>query len=518
MAYNPYNEIKRIYNAKTAYGNAQTDEERKRQNEIAESARKTLTENGYADIAERTGASNANAEAVEKVMKKWQDYTDTVTGNYKTGVSNPAYNQKITEASNKNNAYNQTVQKDHDKINDKYYELFDYANSDVTKSDEYKSSFKNIMPSYELSAMNGRKSSLASGAATNGGNIDSFSAANALRQQASITAKGQQAAHQAGLEAYQARIQNAKSILSDLGVYNTGVYSAMSDTVTNDRAAASDIFTNEQTDKNNDVARKSEIASVTGVTPDEWAVSNNPYMNDDGTIKDEYKNIDFSVVMKNAKEAGNTEAYNAAAVARYYKIMGDYDKYGKYDDGNYAVSAQKKTEAARQFDEQIAQADRALSAELEKNRDDNQNALEQISLQNQYDTYNALGGLSSSKSSSSKSATESATENKNAIDATLSHWLYSPRADFNEEEEWKEGYSDGTHKTQYIAAEKMADPETRSSIRFVLLNNGYSDTAATNKMKEYENNIAIEIAKIEGKDYTNDYTIEKIKKRYGFGE
>lgn len=516
MAYNPYNEIKRIYNAKTAYGNAQTDEERKRQNEIAESARKTLAENGYSDIAEQTGASTANAEAVNKVMKKWQDYSDTVTGNYKTGVSNPAYNQNITASSNRNDAYNKTVQTDHDKINDKYYELFDYANNDVTKSDEYKSSFKNIMPYYELSAMNGRKSELASGASSNGGNIDSFAAANALRQQAALTAKGQQLAHQTGLEAYQARIQNAKSILSDLGVYNTGVYSAMSDTVANDRAIADDIFTNEQTARNSDVARKSEIASVTGNTPDEWVVSNNPYMNDDGTIKDEYKNLDFSAIMKNAKEAGNTAAYNAAATARYYKIMGDYGTYGKYDDGNYTVPGEKKTETARQFDEQIAQADRALNAETSMNAANNQNALEQISLQNQYDTYNALNGLSKKSSLSKNSSAKTDTENKNSIDATLSHWLYSPWADFNEEEEWEEGYSDGTHKTQYIAAEKMADPETRSAIRYTLLNNGYSDTAATKKLKEYENNIAIEIAKIEGKDYSSNYEIEKIKKRYGF--
>ena len=87
------------------------------------------------------------------------------------------------------------------------------------------------------------------------------------------------------------------------------------------------------------------------------------FLNEDGTIKDAYKNVDFSEIMKNAKASGNTSAYNAAAMARFYKIMGNYGAYGQYDDGNYTVPGLKKTEAARQFDEQIAASDRALNAE-----------------------------------------------------------------------------------------------------------------------------------------------------------
>ena len=94
----------------------------------------------------------------------------------------------------------------------------------------------------------------------------------------------------------------------------------MQNTITLQQNESQRLFDNSETAKNNDVARKSEIASVTGYAPDEWVISNNPYMNDDGTIKDEYKNVDFSAVMAQAKASGNTAAYNAAATARFIRL------------------------------------------------------------------------------------------------------------------------------------------------------------------------------------------------------
>lgn len=337
----------------------------------------------------------------------------------------------MTSAINKNNEYFDMVKSDHDKVNSKYDDIFNYANSDVTKSDEYQSAYDNIMPSYTLAAMQGRKSQTASGAASNGGNVDSFSAANALRQQAALTAKGQQLAHQAGLEAYQARIQNARNILSDLGVYNSGVYSAMSDSIGHDRTTANDIISNEETAKNNDVARKSEIASVTGYTPDEWVVSNNPYMNEDGTIKEQYKDVDFSEVMAKAKAAGNTVAYNAAATARYYKIMSNYGLYGQYDDGNYNLPTQQQTEAARRFDEQIAAADRALGVEREMGAAENQNKLDQITTAALYstDTVDNLPKVSSKSTGSQSTGGKSSTTGNTANAKTQSYDLLGDDSD-----------------------------------------------------------------------------------------
>lgn len=58
--------------------------------------------------------------------------------------------------------------------------------------------------------------------------------------------------------------------------------------------------------------------------------------------------------------------------------MSNYGLYGQYDDGNYNLPTQQQTEAARQFDEQIAAADRALGVEKEMGAAENQNKLDQI--------------------------------------------------------------------------------------------------------------------------------------------
>jgi hypothetical protein len=72
--------------------------------------------------------------------------------------------------------------------------------------------------------------------------------------------------------------------------------------------------------------------------------------------------------MENAKKAGNTAAYNAAATARFYKIMGDYGAYGQYDDGNYVIPGQQRTEAGNQFDQTMKYNYDLLEAEkAEKN-------------------------------------------------------------------------------------------------------------------------------------------------------
>ena len=300
----------------------------------------------------------------------FNDYVKRTNTTLDTGVKNQVYNVAAQGVRDKNDKLNDTIYSDHADMHSKYDKIYDYANQDVTGTDEYKSAFKNIMPSYNLAAMQGRDNAVASGGASNGGNIDSYAAANALRQQAALTAKGQALAHQAGMDAYNARIGRVQEILSNLGLYNQNTYNATEGTINNDRLLAQQIFDNEETAKNNDVARKSQIASVTGYSPDEWVVSNNPYLNDDGTIKDEYKNVDFKAVMEKAKASGNTKAYDAAAQARYYKIMGDYGLFGQYDDGDYILPGQQKAEEARQFDVQDETArllaDAANDTEIKK--------------------------------------------------------------------------------------------------------------------------------------------------------
>lgn len=369
MAYNPYSAVNAIYKLKGQWDSANSAGDKAAKNSAAAKAQeyyKQLRANGYGEVADELAASDyAKAKSVRDTWAKMgktpsNDYLyslgaskgmsaqdidklislDNQTGELSFGgkkigtpdsvVDGVSYFADTTVLDNAFNDYinrSGTVRSNQSAVNqenEKLFAKYNQAYEDLKNENPFETEVgKSILAKYDLAGLQGRDNEVASGAGSNGGNIDSFAAANALRQQSALISQG----HTAALEAHQQKLDHARALLSDMGVNI-------------DR-----VFEQEETAKNNDVARKAEIAAVTGETPDEWSVSNNPYMNDDGTIKDEYKDIDFSVVMANAKAAGNTDAYNAAAVARYYKIMGNYGAYGKYDDGNYIVPGTKKTES-----------------------------------------------------------------------------------------------------------------------------------------------------------------------------
>lgn len=382
MAYNPYSAVNAIYNLKGQWDKANNIGDDTAKNNAAIKAQqyyKQLRNNGYGDIADDLTASNyTQAKAINDKWAKTgktptRDYLyslgqsygmsksdmdkiigwDNITGEVSLGgkkigtpdavvdgvsywsdtsVLDNAFNDYVSRSGtvrSKSTAVNQENENLFKKYNQEYEDL---KNTNPFETETGKA----ILAKYDLAGLQGRDNAVASNAGSNGGNIDSFAAANALRQQAALVNQGQMAA----LEAHQQKLDHARALLSDMGVNIDRVYNQ------------------DETSKNNDVARKSEIATVSGYTPDEWVVSNNPYMNEDGTIKDEYKNVDFSVVMDNAKAAGNTNAYNAAAQARFYKIMGDYGAYGQYDDGNYIVPGRERTADYDLTKQQIDSAER----------------------------------------------------------------------------------------------------------------------------------------------------------------
>ena len=270
MAYDLYSDIQKVFNAKVGWNNATTDEERKKQNEIANAARKNLEAHGYSDVANQISASGADATATRKILEKYAPTATVETNNLKSNE----------------------VNRENAGLFDKYNQSYE----DLTKTNPFTTEeAKAILGKYSLAGLQARDNAAASGGASNGGNIDSYAAANAMRQQAALIGQGQSKV----LDAHQQKIDNVRGLLSDMGVNI-------------DR-----VFNQDETAKNNDVARKSEIAAVTGDVPIEWVISNNPYLNSDGTIKDQYKDVDFSAVMAKAKESGDTAGYDAAAMARY---------------------------------------------------------------------------------------------------------------------------------------------------------------------------------------------------------
>ncbi len=423
MAYNPYSAVEAIYNYKKQWdeGNQAGDEAKKK--DAADRAKayyEQLRGNGYADVAEALSASNyAQSKAIRDKWAKMgktsaNDYlrslggakgmsqsdidklitVDELTGELSfggkkigtpdsvvdgvsywsdTSVLDNAFSDYVSRAGVTPSSVNSTEVKD--KINDlwgtqkndremmtgKYNTLESYNYDHNPYEDEIG---KSIMEDYKWQGQRASESEVASGAGDNGGNIDSFAAANAARQQVAFTNAGKQAV----LNDFNTRIANARSILSDMGVYLQNQDINMQNTIQIQQDEAQRQFDNDETAKNNETTRLSEQAAVSGVTPAEWTIKNDAFLknfvDENGKLKTEYINTDFQALINKAKAEGNTELANKYAILRGLKIFGNFAEYGKYlNEGDVAYVQPQKTEAARQFDENIALSDRTLTAE-----------------------------------------------------------------------------------------------------------------------------------------------------------
>lgn len=310
-----------------------------------------------------------------------------------SGINNTAYNQLMSTAAGEEEKLRSEMYKDKTDITSKYSNIFDYANQDITNTDEYKSAFKNIMPEYQLKAGKEYQNELADGASSNSGNIDSFAEANARRQQTAMTAKGQQLAHQMGLEAVNARLGNVQNVLSNLGIYNEGVYTNIQNTINGDKDTAQRYFENEQTNKmngntveNDKTQRLATRASVTGRTPIEWTVQEDDvyrkYLDESGNFKPEYSGTDFQILINEAKKNGQSELAKKLSVVRTKKMLSDMNKWGQYfDKGDTAYIEPDKTEDAKEFDATMQYNYNLLNSEEKQNAANRQNAIDQINAQ-----------------------------------------------------------------------------------------------------------------------------------------
>jgi hypothetical protein len=372
-AYNPYSDIEKVYNAKVAWNNATTESERKKQNEIATAARNKLAAYGYGDVVEQISAAGADATATRKVLESYAPKETTTTT---SGSNSGLIEKNNTEVNNKVNELWGIQTDDHSNTN----ALWEKEYNDLKKTNPFTTEeAKAILGKYDLSGLQARDNAVASGGSSNGGNIDSYAASNALRQQAALVNQGQMVV----LDAHQQKLDNARAILEGMGVYQQNSYKGMQDTIGIQQTEGQRLFENDETAKNNDVARKSEIASVTGYTPTEWTYDNNIYLNSDGTVKaefltDEFDNTGgFTTIINNAKaklatttdptERANLQAtINAATQAKALKTFSS-PKYSKYAHEVENVTPQQ-TEVGRQFDKNDATVRESLKTESDNAR------------------------------------------------------------------------------------------------------------------------------------------------------
>ena len=400
MAYNPYNAVNAIYKLKGQWDSANNAGDDAKKNKAATDAQKYYAElrrNGYGSVADELSANDyAGAKRINDYYAKtgrtatrpylyslgqsmglsqqavddlisWDDTTGEVSfGGKKIGtpdavadgvsywndptVLDSAFTDYVSRS-----GLTRTKEKAVDQENEALFKKYTQEYEDLKETNPFTTEeAKSILAKYDLAGLQARDNEAASGGADNSGNIDSFAAANALRQQTALVNQGQQVV----LQQYQQKLDHARNLLSDMGVNIDRVYNQ------------------DENSKNNQVSRDVATSEVTGKVPSSMLYSGNPFFNADGTLKDE--NIDYKAEIEKAVAAGNTELANQLRVARGYKIFSNYGKYGQYADGDYSVPGAQKTETARQFDEKIAQADRTLNAEERMNTADNANAIEQI--------------------------------------------------------------------------------------------------------------------------------------------
>ena len=140
---------------------------------------------------------------------------------------------------------------DHNDLNNKYKEEYDY----ITQTNPFTTdTAKAILAKYDLSGLQARDNAVAGGGASNGGNIDSYAAANALRQQSALINQGQMAV----LDAHQQRIDNARSILESLGVSQQNSYKGMQDTIGVQQEEAQRLFENQENARQFDATNDTE--------------------------------------------------------------------------------------------------------------------------------------------------------------------------------------------------------------------------------------------------------------------
>lgn len=353
MAYTPYNAVKAIYNLKGAWDSANKSGDETKKNTAASDAVKWYQElraNGYGSLAdELQGQDYTAAKATHDYYAKtgrtktrpyfydlgkayglstsdvdaligWDDTTGEVTfGGKKVGtpdavvdgtsywndtaVLDKAFTDYV-DRTGLTRAKDSAVNQENEYLFDKYRE--EYESLKNTNPFETETG-KAILAKYDLAGLQGRDNELASGAGDNGGNVDSFAAANAMRQQAALVNQGQLTA----IEAHQKQLDHARALLSDMGVNIDRVYNQ------------------DETSKNNKVSREVAISESTGFITDDQLKATSNMWDDSGALLDTDTNYQEKInELVEASKNPNLTAAEKQDIALALKLleMGRNDK------------------------------------------------------------------------------------------------------------------------------------------------------------------------------------------------
>ena len=383
--HNAQEAIKRIADYKTQWNDANKSGDKATADKLAKKSQvyyQSLRDSGYSDLADAMEKTNyQGAKQIYDDFMKSTTVTPTTPETPKTGVDvaksempeavdTSSITGKINDLYGIQRSDRGTMAKKYDTLEDYNYNHNPYE-SDIGKS---------IMANYKYQGDVASDNAVASGGASNSGNIDSYASANANRQQLAFTNAGNQAI----LEDFNSRINNARGILSDLGVYQQNQDKGMQTTIGLHQ-------TEEQRKFDNDV----KTSEVTGVVPKSMEYGNNPYFNADGTLIDPH-NTDYSQIITNAREKLKTttnptdranleQTIRDATQARAYKIL-HVDGYGKWAPTMETVAPTETLPSKvtnKELDNKKDTEDKQIDADLKKNENDNNTTVKVAGMNNE---------------------------------------------------------------------------------------------------------------------------------------
>lgn len=310
----------------------------------------------------------------EVLQNALNDYVD------RAGLKTDAmrYSEGLDLATDRLNEQWAGMDNDYAKAWDLYNQIFTaYNNSSGLSSDynPYATEWgQAIMANYNIDGSRKSDSEIASGAADNSGNIDSFAAANARRARLSEENLGKQMvwnSYLSLLDRDRANIEGMRGTLGELTDYLNGRYANQFENIDRVTQQNQQIFDNDQTRQNNEVSRNAAIAEITGEIPAEYQTSSNPFFNSDGVLIN--PNIDYQALENrmqeiindpNASEADKAQAREAITdirQARMYK-MTNYD--GKW--AEWLPTAMPYAEDTRTANQKNTETEQQNAYELSK--------------------------------------------------------------------------------------------------------------------------------------------------------
>lgn len=293
------------------------------------------------------------------------------------------YNQSLHDTQNKISEQWDTIKNDKGYVRGLIDNLMESANADPLKTDWGKA----LMDGYSYKGQSAASNAAAKAAEANGGNIDSYAAANAARQQAAYIDQGMRRV----MDYNDSRLSRVQQIIDQYSGYANNAYAAQNNNISSGVNASQQMFDNNEAAKNNDVARKVQKANITGYAPDEWInEQTNPYFDENGNLinpdidyQEQINNVEKklkTVTDPEEKSALQATLYNlrnarikkATSIPEYEKWIGTLESNGKEktaalkenDSNNATTLAVAQTSADAQADAADKSAQAAMYGDM----------------------------------------------------------------------------------------------------------------------------------------------------------